>query len=98
MTRSVCAVVAVLLLLAGVCLAADKGSDDTIYNQVLLRLAGDPVVKGGELKVEVKSGVVTLTGTLEEARQKDRASKVAKKVKGVTQVINNIDVKKSTER
>jgi len=98
MTRSICAVLAVFTLLAGVCLAADKITDDTLYNQVLLKLAGDPVVKGGALKVEVKNGVVTLSGTVDEQRQKDKATKLTKKVKGVKQVINNIEIKKSTDQ
>ena len=35
----------------GVCLAADKPvTDDTITDQVRLKLAGDPEVKGGALE------------------------------------------------
>ena len=84
----------VLLLLAGVCLAADKPlTDDTVYNQVRIKLADDPVVKGGGLVVDVKQGVVTLSGTVELEVQKEKAAKVAKKVKGVKEVINHIELK-----
>jgi osmotically-inducible protein OsmY len=41
----------------------------------------------------VKDGVVTLTGQVDEPKAKDRAEKLAKKVKGVKQVINKITVK-----
>jgi osmotically-inducible protein OsmY len=34
-----------------------------------------------------------LTGQVEELRQKDRASSLAKKVKGVKQVVNNITLR-----
>lgn len=84
----------VLLLLAGVCMAADKPiTDDAVYNQVRIKLADDPVVKGGGLVVDVKQGVVTLSGTVELQGQKDKAAKVAKKVKGVKEVINHIELK-----
>lgn len=78
-----------------VCLAADKPiSDDHIIDQVRIRLSGDAEVKGGALVVDSKQGVVTLTGTVETSRQKDKATKLTKKVKGVKQVINNIEIKK----
>ena len=84
----------VLLLLAGVCLAAEKTlTDDAVYNQVRIKLADDPVVKGGGLQVDVKQGVVTLSGTVELPVQIEKATKVAKKVKGVKEVINHIELK-----
>jgi len=82
-------------LLVTVCLAKDPPviNDDTITNQVMIKLADDPVVKGGALKVDVKQGVVTLSGSVEMDQQKVKAEKVAHKVKGVKQVINNIEIK-----
>jgi|SRR5689334_1555069 osmotically-inducible protein OsmY len=78
---------------AGLVLAADKPvTDDMIVDQVRVKLASDPVVKGGGLGVDSKAGVVTLTGVLSTQKQKDKAGKVAGKVKGVKQVVNNITV------
>jgi osmotically-inducible protein OsmY len=68
-------------------------TDDTITDQVRIKLAGDPVVKGGGLDVKVEHGVATLTGSVELPKQKERAGVVARKVKGVKQVINNIEIK-----
>jgi osmotically-inducible protein OsmY len=84
-----------LLALASVCLAKDRKppSDDAIYDQVRLRLANDQVVKGGALQVDVKDGVVTLSGAVDLGEQRDKAPKLAKKVKGVKEVINNITVR-----
>ena len=84
-----------LFLTAGFCLAADKkaASDDMISDYVRLRLAGDALVKGGALQAVSKDGVVTLTGTVETNEQKEKATKLAKKVKGVKQVVNNITLK-----
>ncbi len=85
-----------VLLLAAVCLAADKVvSDDMIYDNVRIKLASDQIVKGGALNVDVKEGVVTLGGMVENSKQKDRAAKLAKSVKGVKQVINNLNLKVS---
>jgi osmotically-inducible protein OsmY len=80
-------------LLAGVCLAKDAVSDDMIYNNVRIKLASDQVVKGGALEVNVKEGVVTLGGSVEQQKQKERATKLTKGVKGVKQVVNNITLR-----
>ena len=82
-----------LLLLAGAAFAGKPVvTDDAITNNVMIKLANDVVVKGGALKVEVKDGVVTLQGPVETERQKEKATKVAKKVKGVKQVINQLTI------
>ena len=85
-----------ILLFATVCLAADKiVTDDMIYDNVRIKLASDQIVKGGALTVDVKQGVVTLGGMVENPRQKDRAAKLAKSVKGVKSVVNNLNLKVS---
>jgi osmotically-inducible protein OsmY len=95
MNLRLCAVLVAFVLVAGVCLAADKAvSDDGIRDYVRIRLASDQEVKGGDLGVEVKNGVVTLTGTVDNSHLKDKAGKLARKVKGVKQVVNNIEIKK----
>lgn len=95
MITRICALLLACLVLQTLCLAKDpaKVTDDTITDQVMIKLADDPVVKGGALKVDVKDGVVTLSGSVEMDKQKDKAERVAKKVKGVKKVVNNIDIK-----
>ena len=93
MKTRICAFLLVALLLASVALAKDPVSDDMIYNTVRIKLAEDAVVKGGALNVDVKDGVVTLGGSVEQDKQKERAAKLAGKVKGVKQVINNITIR-----
>jgi osmotically-inducible protein OsmY len=68
-------------------------TDDTITDQVRLKLTSDPDVKGGALQVDVKDGVVTLSGAVELPKQRDKAEKIAHKVKGVKSVVNRIEVK-----
>jgi osmotically-inducible protein OsmY len=93
MISKICSLAAVLILLAGVCLAADKPvNDDMLTNQVMIKLSGDAIVKGGALKVDVKDGVVTLGGGVAQENQKQRAEKLTRKVKGVKQVVNKITI------
>jgi hyperosmotically inducible protein len=94
MKSKICAALAILFLLATVCLAQKPVSDDLIVDEVRIKLSADAEVKGGALGVDCKQGVVTLSGTVESQRQKDKAASLSKKIKGVKQVVNNIDVKK----
>jgi osmotically-inducible protein OsmY len=83
----------------GIAFSAQKSrviNDDTITDQVRIKLADDPTVKGGALQVECKNGIVTLGGTIDTQAHKDRATRLAKKVKGVKQVVNNITIKERT--
>ena len=68
-------------------------TDDELFDQVRRRLASDPVVKGGQLEVIVKDGVVTIRGQVDTEKQRTQAEKAAKKVKGVKQVINELKVR-----
>ncbi len=72
--------------------AQKKKSDDQIYDQVKMRLANDPDIKGGNLDVDVKSGVVTVKGRVDKERAHQKIERVAKKVKGVTSVVNQVKV------
>ena len=73
---------------------AQKSSnpDDRISDQVRMRLATDADVKGGALDVTVKDGVVTMKGRVDTEKGKDRATKIAKKIKGVKDVDNELIV------
>ena len=95
MINKACISLLVIFALASVCLAKEKQplTDGYITDQVSIKLANDQVVKGGALQVDVKQGVVTLSGQIELQKQKDRAATLAKKVKGVKQVINNITLR-----
>ena len=85
----------IVFVLAGVCFAKNEPvTDDAITDQVRIKLANDAVVKGGALQVDVKQGVVTLSGPVETDKQKERAEKLTRKMRGVKQVINNITLRK----
>ena len=87
------------LALFGSAMAAEKlTSDDAIYDYVRRKLASDQIVKGGGLQVDVKQGAVTLRGTVEEQKQKERAAKLAKKVAGVKSVDNQLTVVQKVDK
>ena len=69
--------------------------DDRLYDLVRVKMAENRDVGGqGRIQVAVKNGEVTLAGTVETEKLKAKAAKVAKKVKGVRQVVNNLKVDK----
>jgi osmotically-inducible protein OsmY len=83
-----------LFLLLAVGLAKDPPmTDDVISDAVRVKLAGDQLVGVIPVQVAVKDGVVTLSGSVEQKNVRSRAEKVAKKVKGVKQVVNRIELK-----
>ena len=90
---------AAVVLLTGLSMGADKKqNDDLVRDRVMLRVGSDPDAKVGGLEVESKDGVVTITGTVETVSQKEKAGKLAHKVKGVKQVVNNINLRDQSAR
>jgi osmotically-inducible protein OsmY len=82
-----------LMLMAITLVAADKQvSDDALYDQVRLKLANDPDVGGRDIEVKVSQGVVQLNGSVKKEKAKAKAEKIAKKVKGVKSVVNQLRV------
>jgi osmotically-inducible protein OsmY len=82
-----------LMLMAITLVAADKPvSDDALYDQVRLKLANDPDVGGRDIEVKVTQGVVQLNGSVKKEKAKAKAEKIAKKVKGVKSVVNQLRV------
>lgn len=73
--------------------APDQATDDRIYDEVRRKLANDPDVKGGALQVDVKDGAITMRGDVNTEKAKQKAERIAKKVKGVTAVNNQLKVK-----
>jgi hyperosmotically inducible protein len=83
--------VALALSLAIAPLAAQKHvPDGEIIDQVRVHLANDPDVGGVNINVDAHEGAVTLTGKVKTDKQRVKAEKVAKKVKGVTSVNNQL--------
>jgi osmotically-inducible protein OsmY len=67
--------------------------DSSITAKVKAELVNDPVTKAREISVETFKGVVQLSGFVNTPEEKDRAGEIARGVKGVADVKNNINVK-----
>jgi len=77
-------------------LAQGTPDDDRIYDAVRRRLAEDVDVKGAGFEVIVKKGAVTLEGRVHDEKAREKAARIAKKVKGVTSVDNKLKLLSET--
>ncbi len=71
----------------------NKKSDGEIKNQVLRELKWDSRIAWSKIGVEVKQGVVTLTGVVSSYAQKLAAQDAAHRISGVLDVANDVEVK-----
>ena len=68
--------------------------DDTaITTKVKAAIFNEPSLKSSEINVETFKGTVQLSGFVDTAEQKYRAAELARRVRGVQEVKNNITVK-----
>ena len=66
--------------------------DGTLTSYVKTKLASDKIVSLTRVGVETNNGIVYLTGEVETGEQKSRSGSLAYEVKGVKQVVNNLQV------
>jgi hyperosmotically inducible periplasmic protein len=67
-------------------------SDDVLVDQVRVKIADDSEIGGQPIQVDAHNGVVVLSGKVSTEKFKLKAEKVAKKVKGVTGVENDLKI------
>jgi hyperosmotically inducible periplasmic protein len=72
--------------------AGEVIDDSVLTSKVKLALIDDPITKAGQINVETYRGVVQLGGFVDNAQQKDQATKVARSVTGVKEVRNDLRV------
>jgi len=80
-----------ILMLAAMAAPLVHADDDDIYDHVNQKLNADRDIHG-RITIAVKNGVVTLTGYVHDDKIKERATKLTKKVAGVKDVINKIEL------
>lgn len=95
--RNLIAVVALSALLAG-CAGAGSSTgvyvdDSVITSKVKTRLYQDKTTSGWDIKVATKDGVVQLSGFVKSDAEKTKAGELARGVKGVKSVSNDLIVK-----
>ncbi len=91
---------AVLLLLSTLAIGscnflqiANKPDDQSIVSDVQAGLFADPVLKTRDIRVNAANGVVTLSGGVATDLEKAAAVRLAGKVKGVSQVVDQLEVR-----
>jgi hyperosmotically inducible periplasmic protein len=73
--------------------AGDKIDDMSITAAVSASLGKDPDLSALKINVDTKNGAVTLNGTAPSQAAVDKASAIAKTIKGVSSVDNKLQVK-----
>lgn len=72
--------------------AVDEFSDRAILERVQAALAGDAALRGAAIEVEVRHGIVSLSGRVNSDAERRAAGQAAVRVAGVLQVINTLEV------
>jgi hyperosmotically inducible protein len=87
-TRYPALLLSILLPLAAACgpSLAGTGDDLTITTRVKTALLNDREIGGARIDVETLKGVVTLSGTVATAAERDKAVAITRKVTGVRDV------------
>ena len=66
--------------------------DSVLTSSVKTHLASDKLVTLTRVEVETNNGIVYLTGQVQTAEQRSHIGSLASQVKGVKQVVNNLQV------
>jgi hyperosmotically inducible protein len=93
------AILLVLTMVMGACKTATGGrtagdtvDDATITAAVKSKLVADKASNLTRVNVDTTNGVVQLNGSVDTAAQKARAEQLAREARGVTRVVNNLQV------
>lgn len=72
--------------------SGDPAADATLAVRVKTALIVEPSIKGMNIDVESKDGVVSLFGTVDNLANRDKLTQVASAVEGVRSVLNNVKI------
>jgi len=73
--------------------AGEYVDDSVITTKIKSLLAADDFLKSFEISVETYKGTVQLSGFVDSQKAVDKAGEIARSVKGVKSVKNNLNVK-----
>jgi len=94
-TRASVMVLAMLVVILGFSAGCGKPNDNQITNEVQQRINADSGLRDKQIGVAAMGGVVTLSGTVDNISQWNAAAAYASSVKGVKQVVNNVQIAES---
>jgi hyperosmotically inducible protein len=75
----------------------EQVDDAALLTSVKSALASDPITESGEINVDVNRGIVKLSGFVDSSKEQAQAVQVARSVKGVKEVKNDIAVQTKNE-
>jgi hyperosmotically inducible protein len=67
-------------------------AEGTLTTKIKAKMALDDLVKAGDISVETTGSVVTLTGRVRSAAERDRAVRLAQETDGVTKVVDKLQI------
>jgi hyperosmotically inducible protein len=76
---------------------AAKVDEASVTTRLMTKLSSERLVKGADIRVTAKNGVLLLEGTVPSTAAKQRALTLARETEGVTQVVDRIRVGKRTK-
>jgi hyperosmotically inducible protein len=88
----------IVLVTALAAFACAQQPDSAITAEIKTRMAVDSTVKASLIDVNTDRKVVTLTGNLDSAAEKDRALQIARSTRGVVKVVDMLEVRTGAER
>lgn len=74
--------------------ARQEAAEGAITGKIKAKMALDDTVRARDIGVETEGTVVTLTGTVETAAQRDRALQLARETEGVTRVVDKLQLRR----
>ena len=86
---------ALVFMILGFTVGCGKPEDTKITSEIQERINADSGLRTKQIAVVVANGVVTLSGTVDDITQWNAASSYASSVKGVKQVVNNVQIAES---
>jgi hypothetical protein len=91
-TKSLLACIALVLVLGLAAGCAKRPDDAKISSDIQNKFSQDSGLSSKQLSVQSSSGVVTLSGHVDDQAQRDTASRQAASVPGVKEVVNNLTI------
>jgi hypothetical protein len=91
-TKASVTALAMLVVILGFGAGCAKPNDNQITNEVQQRINADSGLRDKQIGVASAGGVVTLSGNVDNITQSGAAASYASSVKGVKQVVNNLQI------
>jgi osmotically-inducible protein OsmY len=72
----------------------DAVAEGALTAKIKSKMVLDDHIDARTINVDTKGSVVTLTGTVQSGAERERAVRLAKETKGITEVIDKLEIKK----